>query len=97
MIPRTLSCYASALMKAFPLDMSQYHRLFNTTRIPVFKGTDELVTHDRNCHHIIVMRNGHMYTVQAIQDDGMSTCINQHPEMRTPLYTVELLYSNHLK
>ena len=57
-------------LKAFPLDMSQYNRLFNTTRLPVLGGLDELVTHDTSCGHVLVLRNGHMYTLQAVQDDG---------------------------
>ena len=57
--------------KAFPLDMSQYYRLFNTTRIPVLGGADELVTHEEaSCRHVVVMRNGQMYTLQAVQEDG---------------------------
>lgn len=69
-VPQSLSCYASMLWKAFPLDMSQYNRLFNTTRLPV-RGCDELVTHSSNCQHVLVLRNGNMYTLQAVQDDGL--------------------------
>lgn len=50
--------------------MSQYYRLFNSTRVPVLGGPDQLVTHSSNCGHIVVLKNGHMYTLQAIQDDG---------------------------
>ena len=57
-------------LKAFPLDMSQYYRLFNTTRVPVLGGADELVTHDATCGHVLVLRNGSMYTVQAVQENG---------------------------
>lgn len=57
------------MWKAFPLDMSQYYRLFNTTRVPL-PGADELVTHDKSCGHIVVLKNGHIYTLQAVQQDG---------------------------
>lgn len=69
LLPRSLSCYGSALFKAFALDMSQYYRLFNTTRVPAV-GMDQLVTHDATCGHVVVLRNGHMYTIQAVQQDG---------------------------
>lgn len=50
--------------------MSQYYRLFNTTRVPVLGGIDELMTYDASCGHVLVLRNGHMYTLQAMQQDG---------------------------
>lgn len=50
--------------------MSQYYSLFNTTRVPVLGGPDELVTHDKDSGYILVMRNGHMYTLQTVQEDG---------------------------
>ena len=34
MVPSAISWYAAYLYKAFPLDMSQFPRLFNSTRIP---------------------------------------------------------------
>lgn len=34
LIPRSLAWYGAYWYKAFPLDMSQYNRLFNSTRIP---------------------------------------------------------------
>ena len=34
LLPKSLSWYGAYWYKAFPLDMSQYGRLFNSTRIP---------------------------------------------------------------
>ena len=55
-------------MKAFPLDMSQYKRLFNSTRIPR-QGKDELKA-SPGAPHVLVLRNGHMYCVDAVQPNG---------------------------
>lgn len=34
MIPSSIAFYGAYMYKAFPLDMSQYKNLFNSTRIP---------------------------------------------------------------
>ncbi len=34
LIPESVSFYGAYMFNAYPLDMSQYHRLFNSTRIP---------------------------------------------------------------
>ncbi|XP_068139865.1 LOW QUALITY PROTEIN: carnitine O-palmitoyltransferase 2, mitochondrial [Drosophila tropicalis] len=66
--PKALATYASYAFKAFPLDMSQYHRLFGTSRIPRL-GKDELV-HAPESKHILVMRRGHMYAVNVLDSSG---------------------------
>jgi carnitine O-palmitoyltransferase 2 len=59
---------------AFPLDMSQYKRLFSTTRIP--RATkDELVTYETS-RHIAVLRNGHFYVFDVISNDGTVKIVN---------------------
>ena len=73
-LPQSLACYASLAWKAFPLDMSQYYRLFNSTRLPVLGGVDELKTYDSSAGHVLVLHNGHMYTLQAVQDNGERLC-----------------------
>ncbi len=61
-------------MKAFPLDMSQYHSLFNSTRLPVLQAQDELVGYESSDQsrygHVLVLKNDNFYTVPAVQDDG---------------------------
>ena len=59
-------------MKAFPLDMSQYSRLFNSTRIPELKK-DKLVTFESG-RHIVVMRRGNFYVFDTITTDGKIIC-----------------------
>lgn len=68
-VPSALSWYAAFLVKAFPLDMSQYSRLFSSTRIP-HQHKDELVTF-QNSRHVVVLRRGHFYEVEALQRDGL--------------------------
>lgn len=70
-VPSRLSWYAALLVKAFPLDMSQYGRLLGSTRIPC-RGRDQLVSHG-NSRHVLIMRNGHFYTLEAMQPDGLPT------------------------
>lgn len=78
-VPSSLSWYASALgAKAFPLDMSQYGHLFNSTRIP-HRGKDELVSFDHTNGHIVVMRKGRFYRVNVVQEDGWFTLIMVSP------------------
>ena len=53
---------------AYPLDMSQYSRLFRSTRIPrVLK--DELVTHV-DSRHIMVQRGAEFFAVDVLNSDG---------------------------
>ena len=48
--------------------MSQYNRLFNSTRVPM-KVKDELKSYPED-RHIAVLRNGHLFTFDLIKDDG---------------------------
>ena len=62
------------MMNAFPLDMSQYSSLFNSTRLPRV-GKDELISyHDKSItNHVLVLRRGHAYKLKCINDDGVLT------------------------
>lgn len=67
-VPSSLSWYGAYMVNAYPLDMSQYYRLFNSTRIPR-QGKDELFT-DQKGRHLLVMRNGNMYVFDIVDGDG---------------------------
>ncbi|CAF96633.1 unnamed protein product, partial [Tetraodon nigroviridis] len=67
-VPSSLSWYGAYLVNAYPLDMSQYFRLFNSTRIPG-PGRDELFT-DEKGRHVLVMRRGNMYVFDLLDRDG---------------------------
>ncbi|KAF7657165.1 hypothetical protein LDENG_00030900 [Lucifuga dentata] len=67
-VPPSLSWYGAYMVNAYPLDMSQYFHLFNSTRIPKH-GRDELFTDDTG-RHLLVMRKGHMYVFDIVDRDG---------------------------
>ncbi|KJE90270.1 carnitine palmitoyltransferase 2 [Capsaspora owczarzaki ATCC 30864] len=50
-----------------PYDMSQYDKLFNTTRIPV-KDRDTLATYPTS-RHIVVMTRGSIYSIDVMSND----------------------------
>nr|XP_050847031.1 carnitine O-palmitoyltransferase 2, mitochondrial [Vespula vulgaris] len=68
LLPSSISWYGAYLFKAFPLDMSQYPHLFNTSRIPQL-GKDEIY-HDDTGRHIVVMRKGHFYTFDVLDENN---------------------------
>lgn len=69
MLPEALTWYASALLwKAYPLDMSQFHNLFASTRIPLL--VRDKIEVFPNSRHILVIRNGHFYVLQVLDDKG---------------------------
>ncbi|KAJ0060713.1 hypothetical protein NL108_017737, partial [Boleophthalmus pectinirostris] len=67
-VPSSLSCYAAYLVNAYPLDMSQYLQLFNSTRLPK-QGRDELFM-DEKGRHLLVMRKGNLYTFDIVDRGG---------------------------
>ncbi|XP_075219191.1 carnitine palmitoyltransferase 2 isoform X2 [Lycorma delicatula] len=67
-LPSSVSWYGAYLFKAFPLDMSQYHSLFNSTRIPQI-GKDKIFQ-DTTKRHIVVMKGGHFYTFDVLDIAG---------------------------
>jgi len=68
LLPSSVSWYGAYLYKAYPLDMSQYNKLFNSTRIPEI-GKDRLYT-DTSANHILVMRRGHFYKFDVMDKEG---------------------------
>eukprot|EP00105_Crassostrea_gigas_P016944 XP_011434533.1 PREDICTED: carnitine O-palmitoyltransferase 2, mitochondrial-like [Crassostrea gigas] len=82
MIPSSIAFYGAYMYKAFPLDMSQYKNLFNSTRIPR-PGKDELVV-DKDAKHLLVMRNGNFYMFDVLDSKGnilepevIMSCVHQ--------------------
>ncbi|KAI5610150.1 carnitine O-palmitoyltransferase 2, mitochondrial [Silurus asotus] len=67
-VPSSISWFGAYMVNAYPLDMSQYFRLFNSTRIPK-PNRDELVT-DQKGRHVLVIRRGNMYIFDALDRDG---------------------------
>lgn len=67
-VPSSLSWYGAYMVNAYPLDMSQYFRLFNSTRIPKL-NKDELVS-DEKARHLLVLRNGNFYAFDVLDKEG---------------------------
>lgn len=68
LMPKPFAWYGAYLFKAFPLDMSQFNNLFNSTRIPRL-NKDEIVAFPE-ARHVVVLRNGYFYVFDAIDGDG---------------------------
>lgn len=67
-IPSSFSWYAAYLLKAYPLDMSQYPSLFNSTRIPEM-DKDRFYTNP-DAKHILVQFKGNFYTFDVFDSSG---------------------------
>ena len=67
-IPESISFYGAYMFNAFPLDMSQYFRLFNSTRIPN-KDKDILVT-DETKKHILILYKGNFFTFDVLDKNN---------------------------
>jgi len=66
--PQAYSWYVSYMFNAYPLDMSQYSYLFNSTRVPKLEK-DELKTVPEG-RQILVIRNGNLFLFDAMNEDG---------------------------
>lgn len=81
MTPEAIATYVSFAFKAFPLDMSQYKNLFNSTRIPQ-KGMDKIEKYDPTKNrHVLVMKNGQFFKFELLDSDGQ-------------LLSPEIIYAN---
>lgn len=67
-LPSPISWYGAYMFNAYPLDMSQYHNLFNSTRIP--NPDKDFIFQDTTARHVVVMRKGNFYVFDAIGEDG---------------------------
>ena len=76
----TIILISVLFFQAFPLDMSQFGNLFNSTRIPEV-GKDSLRC-DPKAQHMLIMKNGHFYVFDVFDKDGM--CFS-----RLYIYTIQ--------
>ncbi|CAF4435011.1 unnamed protein product [Rotaria sp. Silwood2] len=84
-LPKLVSYYAAVLQKFYPLDMSQFNHLFNSTRIPKV-NCDLLVTYTENIRHIIVIKRGHYYKVNILEQNGQLLPIEKIASIMKYLY-----------
>ena len=59
--------------RGLPMSMTEYSVLFNSCQIAKI-GKDEVRTFE-DSKHILVMRNGHIYTADVIDKDGKTSII----------------------
>jgi carnitine O-palmitoyltransferase 2 len=74
LLPRSVSFYGAAALGAYPLDMSQYDSLFESTRIPK-RGRDELrkaKAPATPARHVVVQRGARFYELACVGADGRS-------------------------
>lgn len=67
--PAAVSTFVSMAFSAYPLDMSQYDGLFGATRIPQL-GKDVLQREGTDSRHVVVMKAGHLFAVDVLDEDG---------------------------
>lgn len=68
--PTAIATYVAYAFKAFPLDMSQYNRLFGVTRIPEVSKDVLFQAKEGTSRHIIVIRGGKYYAVDVLNGEG---------------------------
>ena len=68
-VPQRFATQMASLVGVVPVDMSQYSRLFGTTRIPKCEQDELMVS--PSSRHAVVMRNGHLYAIEVQQASGL--------------------------
>lgn len=68
LLPESMSYYGAYLMKAYPLDMSQYGHLFRSTRVPR-RGRDELRQGPEDARHVVIQRGKELYQLDVLDSD----------------------------
>lgn len=76
LLPSSVSFYGAALFGAYPLDMSQYASLFESTRVPK-PGRDELrkaAERADGClkRHVVVQCGARFFEIEVVRADGRS-------------------------
>eukprot|EP00094_Tigriopus_californicus_P003692 TCALIF_03552-PA protein Name:"Similar to CPT2 Carnitine O-palmitoyltransferase 2, mitochondrial (Bos taurus)" AED:0.02 eAED:0.02 QI:0/1/0/1/1/1/2/0/639 len=67
-MPNLIATPLSYLFKAFPLDMSQYNNLLQSTRIPL--PNRDVIQRYPDSKHVVVLRRGHFYHFDVLDQDG---------------------------
>lgn len=88
LFPKSVSWYGAYMFKAFPLDMSQFRNLFNSTRIPRLEKDE--IRADAMGHHMLVLRNGHFYVFDVLDKDG-----NIQPPSHIHAYLTYIMKDKH--
>ncbi|KAF7248941.1 hypothetical protein EG68_08700 [Paragonimus skrjabini miyazakii] len=67
-VPKSVATYAAYMFNAYPLDMSQYPSMFNSTRIPK-PGKDSLFRNP-SARHLLVIHRGQLYVFDVFDVNG---------------------------
>ncbi|KAF5397139.1 Carnitine palmitoyltransferase 2 [Paragonimus heterotremus] len=67
-VPKSVATYAAYMFNAYPLDMSQYPSMFNSTRIPK-PGKDSLFR-NTSARHLLVIHRGQFYVFDVFDVNG---------------------------
>ena len=67
-MPRRFATYLSYTMQVFPLDMSQFVNLFQSTRIPL-PEKDE-IRRFPDAKHILIIHRGRFFTFDVLDENG---------------------------
>jgi carnitine O-palmitoyltransferase 2 len=73
-IPNMIALYPAVLLKAYPLDMSQYSMLFGTTRIP--KNGKDFLQRGFGSHCIVLHKNN-FYKLPLFEENGSASSEQQ--------------------
>eukprot|EP00960_Hanusia_phi_P027250 746718-Hanusia_phi.AAC.1 len=68
MTPRNYAFYAAYIYGTYPLDMSQYQNLFQSTRVPM-PGKDKLVKYETS-KHVVIQRGTEFWSLDILDDNG---------------------------
>jgi carnitine O-acetyltransferase len=63
--------------KTTPLDMSQYPKLFSSTRIPGYSRDTFRQLPEKNARHVLVISRGHYFLVNILNDAGSPLSVNE--------------------
>lgn len=76
LLPTSMSFYGAAAFGAYPLDMSQYANLFESTRVPLPRRDELRKAAERDDgslrRHVLVQRGARFFEVEAVGADGRS-------------------------
>eukprot|EP00002_Diphylleia_rotans_P020437 TRINITY_DN3965_c0_g1_i1.p1 TRINITY_DN3965_c0_g1~~TRINITY_DN3965_c0_g1_i1.p1 ORF type:complete len:661 (+),score=166.79 TRINITY_DN3965_c0_g1_i1:47-2029(+) len=68
-LPKQIAYYAAYAVESYPLDMSQYPKLFSSTRIPKL-CRDDIKIPTSPSKHIVVMSKNRFFTIDAVSKNG---------------------------
>ena len=88
LVPQRWAYYAAYAVKSYPLDMSQYPWLFNTSRQPGVEG-DTLFT-DSSASHVAVMAHNRVWALETHSSQG-NTFVSFESTLFSPLLLTLLL------